>query len=296
MTGGSGLLGVNWAAELAPTHEVTLGLHNRIISMPNVKTARLTLQSLETLTREIEKIAPECIIHTVALTSVEGCERNPQMAYHINVELAENVATAASRLGVQMVHISSDHLFDGKSRLLREDAKVAPLNIYAHTKAQAENRVLLVHPSALIIRTNFYGIGPPYRQSFSDHILNCLRTGDSITLFDDVFYSPIVISKLIQITQMLQSKSCSGIYNVVSDERISKYQFGLKLASVYGFGIKNILRGSISLMPGLVNRPLDMSLSSGKATAELCVKLGSVEEHLIQLKSQESIVRRIIPH
>ena len=53
--------------------------------------------------------------------------------------------------------------------------------------------------NALIIRTNFFGWGTSYRQSFSDFVIDNLRKGNNITLFNDVFYTPILIETLVEL-------------------------------------------------------------------------------------------------
>ena len=71
------------------------------------------------------------------------------------------------------------------------------------TKAESEITVLENHKEALIIRTNFYGWGLSYRKSFSDMIIGELRKGKRIKLFEDVFYTPILIDTLVKIVHSM---------------------------------------------------------------------------------------------
>jgi dTDP-4-dehydrorhamnose reductase len=287
ITGGSGLLALNWALAIRHSHSVTLGLHARIVSLAGVQTQKVELESVEHLVRIFGESQTSIVVHAVGLTSVEECEAKPDLAQHINVDLAVNVAIACAKLNLPLIHISTDHLFSGKRSLLAETSLVSPVNVYGVTKAIAELRVLDAHPEALVLRTNFYGWGTSYRHSFSDVIIDKLRTGQKLTLFQDVFYTPILIETVVQVANELVGLKASGVFNVVGDERISKKEFGLKLAQEFNLDINLIQPSLIANQASLVKRPYDMSLSNQKVSMLLGRKLGCVSKHLSRLHKQE---------
>src|SRR5687767_2281010 len=82
ITGGSGLLGLNWALAARERNSVILGLHEREISLAGVQARRLNLESVDSLVREFEAIQPHLVIHTAGLTSVEKSEAEPKLAHH----------------------------------------------------------------------------------------------------------------------------------------------------------------------------------------------------------------------
>lgn len=287
LTGGSGLLALNWAITVRNEFELVLAMHQREISLRDAWVIKMVTTSKESIHRTIDKIQPDLIIHAAGLTSVEECEKYPDLAKSVNTDFASNVSLVCSKHRIPMVNISTDHLFSGEFQYATEDLSVSPLNIYAATKAEAEVRVLENYPEALIIRTNFYGWGPSYRQSFSDHILYSLRKGKEITLFDDVFYTPILAETLVQTVHELLDLNSVGIYNVVSDDRISKYDFGIAIAEHFELDKGLIKRGKMSHKPGLVQRPYDMSLSNRKASTLLGHSLGGLKQHLSRLLEQE---------
>lgn len=287
ITGGSGLLALNWALTVRDHYSVTLGLHEREISLAGVEGRRIDLESVNHLMRTLEAVQPQAVIHTAGLTSVEACEAKPDLAHHINVELAVNVAQACAKLGLPLVHISTDHLFSGEASLVDETHPVMPINAYGQTKAEAESRVLEAHPQAIVMRTNFYGWGPSYRRSFSDVIIEALRAGKRLTLFKDVFYTPILIeTAALAVHDLINLKAC-GIFHVVGDGRISKYEFGLKIAEKFNLDSSLITSGFLADQVSLVQRPCDMSLSNQKICNLLGKKLGGVDEHIVRLYQQE---------
>jgi len=287
ITGGSGLLAVNWALAVRDFCEVTLGFHQRKIVLSGSSTKWVDLESVDKFSRTLEEVNPQVVIHTVALTSVEKCESNPALARHVNVTLASNAATACAIHGIQMVHVSTDHLFSGNESFATEDQPVDPRNVYGRTKAEAEHRVFEANSEALVIRTNFYGWGTSYRRSFSDVVIDALRAGKVVTLFKDAFYTPILAETLATTVHDLIDRNASGIYHVVGDERISKYEFGLRIAEKFDLDPQGIASGLMNERLDLVRRPCDMSLSNQKTRDFLGRKLGGVDQHLNRLKQQQ---------
>lgn len=287
ITGGSGLLALNWALAIRKRYSVTLGLHERDVSLAGVQTRQIDLESVDHLVRAFEAVQPQIVIHTAGFTSIEECEARPDMAQHINVELTANVAQACAELGLPLVHISTDHLFSGEASLVDENHPIAPKNVYGRTKAEAEIRVLEAYAQALVIRTNFYGWGPSYRRSFSDVVIEALSSGKELALFKDVFYTPILIEAATRAAHDLIDLRASGIFHVVGDERISKYEFGLKIAEEFNLDSSLINPGFLTDQASLVQRPHDMSLSNQKACNMLGRKLGGVDEGIARLHQQE---------
>lgn len=229
ITGGSGLLALNWAMAMRDKCDVTLATHLHPVQVRGVKTCSFNLDSEIDLCSQFRQLQPDIVVHTAGLTSVDECERSPDLAYHANAEIARNVALAAVASSASLIHISTDHLFPDQGSMYSEVNPTAPINQYARTKALGEIRVQETAPFALVIRTNFFGWGHKYRQSFSDWIIQGLRAGTPLTLFEDVFFTPILADALALHAHALLDAGASGVFHVVGDERISKYEFALSL-------------------------------------------------------------------
>lgn len=287
ITGGTGLLGLHWAAACRDSHPVTLALHRRDLRLSGTTARHIDLADPRALDAALAEGRIGCLIHTAGLTSVEGCERDPDAAHHHNVTLAAEVAAAAERAGAALIHISTDHLFDGRSDSYDEDSPVSPLNVYGRTKAEAEEAVLRACPRALILRTNFYGWGPRHRPSFSDWLLTALRQDRPLRLFTDMRYTPTHITPLVTAAMALTAKGASGIVHAVGDESLSKHDFGLRLAQSFGLSPAGIDTSRLADQPDLVRRPLSMALSTRRLQALLGHGLGGVDAHLAFLRAQE---------
>ena len=288
LTGGSGLLSVNWAITLRNQYGIILGLHERNISIDKTISFKLNLNEVDEIINFLKVNNVIYAVNTAGLTNVEACEINNELAYQINVKLAENMAIACAFVGVKLVHISTDHLFSGDKSDLNETENTNPINVYGKSKAIAEQVVLKRNPDALIIRTNFFGWGTKYRSSFSDMIIKSLRAKKNITLYDDVFFCPILIETLVMVVEELVAKKAKGIFNVVGNTRLSKYDFGIKLAELFNLDKRYISRGKYLHSSNLVSRPLDMSLSNKKLKAFLGKDIITLDEQLLKLLEQEN--------
>lgn len=285
--GGSGLLAVNWATKICRDYEVFLIMHKRKIQLPEVKVIHFNEDFESSFTQFISTLKPDLIVNCAALTNVDLCESNPLMANEINTELPKKLAVISKKVKAKFIHISTDHLFDGKKKIYSEQDQVSPLNQYAKTKAAAEKEVLSIDENALIVRTNFYGWGLSYRKSFSDFILEGLRDKTDLQLFNDVYYSPIYIGELVRLIHLALEKNCIGIYNIVGSETISKYDFGIAIAEVFGLSKKSIYSSLIERKKGLVLRPKNMALSNEKLLKKLNQPILTLKQQLMSLKEDE---------
>ncbi len=281
------MLGLNWAVAMRERFSVVLGLHQRSISLAGVQSELIDLTSVEKLASQLEGARIASVVHAAGLTSVEQCELNPERAWYLNVDIAENVARACAKVDIPLIHISSDHLFSGKESMSTEEASPSPVNVYGKTKAEAETHVLSAHPKTLVIRTNFYGWGTGYRRSFSDRIIDALRQHHPITLFEDVYYTPILVQELVQAVHELVDQRVTGVFNVVGNECFSKYEFGIRVADIFDLDTRLIRRGTLSKVPELVRRPHDMSLLNRKVSTVLGKKILPISSQLTILQRQE---------
>lgn len=292
ITGGSGLLALNWACAVRDKWDVVLGIHRHSVQLEKTTAKNLELDDHALLCQQLTALSPDLVVHTAGLTNVDRCEEDHTLARRSNAEIARNVAQAASKNGVPLVHISTDHLFSGDRSFYREQDSLQPINEYGRTKMLAEEWVRVAHPGALIVRTNFFCWGHSQRQSFSDWLINNLRDGKELTLFDDVYFTPILADRLALDAHDLIERGASGTFNLAGGDRLSKYDFALLVSKEFGLPGELIKRDQVVHGNLLAPRPRDMSLDSTKARQALGRKLGTVPEFLSALHAQEIEGRR----
>lgn len=290
ITGGAGLLAANWAVAVRDRYAVTLGLHERRIAMEGVDCRVVDLDSASAVETAIKEAKAVIVVHCAAMANVEACEAAPQAARYANVEIARNVALACKSQGAKLVHISTDHIFSGADSMMDEKAALDPINVYARTKIEGEIAVLDACPSAIVSRTNFFGWGLPYRKSFSDNIIDTLRAGCEIGLFRDAYFTPILMELLIQVSHELVETGADGIFHMAGDERVSKYEFGLRIARIFGLDVGLIRPTLLAERRDLVARPLDLSLSNAKLRNVLGRPMCDIDTQLSLLRGQQGRV------
>lgn len=269
ISGISGLLGLNAAMRLRERYHVSGAYRSHPVVLDGVDAVSQDLLDAEGLLAVCRRVRPDVVIHTAGLTSVDGCERDPEMARRLHEDATRHMLAAAAAVGAGFIHISTDHLFSGAEPLLDENAPPVPLNVYARTKLAAEHLVAGASLDALIVRTNFYGWGTSQRSSLTDWILQALRAGKPREMFTDVFFTPIQINDLVDDLVELWDRGLRGVVNVVGGERLSKFDFGVHVADQFGFDRRLIVPRSVERFPFAAPRPRDMSLASGRAAAAL---------------------------
>ena len=299
--GGSSFLAHSWSKHIEQNSKIFLGVHNKLPESGNYINIKFNLDSEKDLTEKISSLNLDLIVNCVGYTNVENCEINFDQALKINSDYASLASRVSKKLNIKFIHISTDHLFDGKTRNNDENSKTIPLNNYAKTKLKGEKQVLKFNKDALIIRTNFFGWGPTHKKSFSDFIISSLENNIPISLFSDVNYNPILVSELANAVNNLVEKKCKGIFNIVSTENISKLDFGYLLAKEFNLDDNLIQSSMLSDRKELVDRPLNMTLSIKKLNSK-GVFVKSLKEQISDLKKQRPkldyklISKKIIPY
>jgi dTDP-4-dehydrorhamnose reductase len=287
ITGGTGLLGVNWAAAMRGEHEIWLGTHRRRVSLRGVRSVALDCTAASAVDDALARLRPDLVVNAAGLADVDRCERDPAQAQALNATLAAVVAAACAARKVRLVQISTDHLFAGDAPCRAESDPPAPVNAYARSKLEAEREVAARCPAALIVRTNFFGFGHAFRKSLSDWILDGLRHGRPLDMFVDAHFTPILADELARAVHELVEGGAAGILNVCGDERVSKFEFARRLAATFDLPVGLVRPGALGAARLAAPRPPDLSLSNALGRERLGRPLGGVDVHLAALREQE---------
>ncbi len=286
--GGASLLANIWSRYYKDNYNIFLGLNKKWIELEGVHSIQLN-ENCKELDKIINKYNIDIVINCVGLTNVEECENNQDLAFYLNGYLPGQIAKITSNLNVKLIHISTDHLFDGTSKKNKESNLVCPLNIYAKSKIIGENEVLKNDKKSLIIRTNFFGNGPSYKSSFSDKIISSLKNKQEIHLFNNVFYTPIHVHVLADSIFKLIEMNKTGIFNISSSERITKYDFGLLIAEAINEDKGLLVPISIEDKTDLVLRPKDMSLDNRKFLDTTKMNIKTIKHQVLELIKKSQI-------
>ena len=208
---------------------------------------------------------PDAVVHAGAVTSIAAAAADPATAVRINVDATTQLATLASAAGARMLYLSTDMVFDGETdRPYRETDAPAPTSVYGRTKLEGERAVLDMGAAGLVLRSALVlgrvTVGPA---KFFDQLVARLQGGESVTLFDDEWRTPVndrIVGSAI--AELLRSDA-AGVFHVAGAARVTRYDLGLAVAAAMGADASVIQRAS-RLSVGGEPRPRDLSLDTAK--------------------------------
>ena len=189
-------------------------------------------------------MSQDIIINTAGRTDIDYLEKNPNEAISVNTMGPKNIATITEEMGIKLVHVSTDSIFDGVKGNYNENDKPNPVNIYAKSKLDAELSIKQITKKCVIIRTNFYGMNQNSKHLFNS-IFAKLKNGEEFVGFNDIIFSPLEIKNLSQLICDVVDSNYSGILHLASNEKLSKYEFCTEIAKTFGFDKSLIINDSI---------------------------------------------------
>lgn len=212
MFGGNGLLGSDIIKVCSGEHEIiALG------------SADVDITNSEAVYNLIKAHKPEAVINSAALTDVDKCEGNPDLAYRVNAMGPKNIAIACRDFNARMIHISTDYVFDGKKESPYDEFEpVNPVNIYGKSKVAGEQFVQMCTERFMIIRTAW--VFGTKRKHFVDYVIDSINKGEEVIAVKDMISSPTYSLDLAELIKDLLPLNQAGIFHGVNKGYCSRVQ------------------------------------------------------------------------
>ena len=287
VTGGSGLLGSR-IAEIASNqgHEVysAYNTHHPPYGIP----IKMDLTDESSCKKAFEKTKPEIVIHSAALTNVDLCETNKDMAWKINVEGTRRIAELCNRYECFLILISTDYVFDGTKGLYSETDEPSPINHYGYTKLKAEEIVKEKLGEYCIARTSvIFGSRPAAGKiNFALWVLENLKRGKKINIVTDQINSPTLNTNLANMLLEVAERQLTGIYHLAGSTAISRYDFAILLAKEFELSRELIQPTTSDKINWIAKRPKNTSLNVTKASDHLRNKPMDIQEAIKELRRE----------
>jgi dTDP-4-dehydrorhamnose reductase len=281
ITGATGLLCADVVPVLSEKFDCVPTGFSQTLAHPNFRHANL--RDANETCELLEQVLPDVIIHTAALANVDQCEKEPYLAHALTVQTTKNLTDWINTRSPDclLVYISSDQVYAGDGP--HSEDNVSPRNVYALTKLWAED-IARTTNRHLVLRTNFFGLGAEKSGGFANWLINAFKTGENITLFDDVLFNPLYSKDLADWLCRLISSDIPGTYNLgASCDGMSKAEFGKLLAAATGLSDKHVKIGKIDDLELAAWRPRDMRTSVEKLTQASGISLPTVRDGLKRL-------------
>lgn len=288
ITGGNGQLGTSLQKNFLSQYYLTI---------LNRKNCDLAITSkLEIF---LKKFTPDLIIHTAALTNVDGAELKPRIAEKINIDATAALAERALELDIPIIYISTDYVFDGnKKESYFEEDNTNPLSVYGKTKWLGEQVIRAITKKHLILRTSW--LISEFNNNFLIRITKLAQTQNYLRVVHDNLGSPTSTSTIADfIHEFIQknyynSDDIFGTYHLTSSGEVSSYDY-VKFILIEMQNLRIKINPDLILFPVsskdfflLGERPLNSRLNCQKVknvfNAELPSWEDSVIENLLKLR------------
>lgn len=252
ITGSTGMLGRTLMSDWSPANHVT-GLSR------GGKSGSLAcdLSDPEKVREVFSKIRFDLVVHTAAFSDVDGCERDPQVAWTCNALATRNLAALCGIKKTPLLYVSTDYVFDGKSSSpYLESDSTHPVNIYGMTKLEGEIHVKSLAWLSAVVRTSWlFGAGNP--RNFVNQILERLRKGSEVSVLADQKDCPTYVkdlsaalenigSRLLDLAKKKSKQSISETYHVCNTGVTTRYGMTLQMKEFLKLHQTRVLRASAS--------------------------------------------------
>jgi dTDP-4-dehydrorhamnose reductase len=200
----------------------------------------LPVEDADRVREQIAALRPDTVIHCAAWTDVDGCEADPSRADRINGHGTAYIAEACRAMGVGLVGLSSDYVFDGNAeRPYAPEDPVGPRSAYGRSKRLGEAAVLRdpIEPGFYVVRTSW--VFGPGGHNFPSAILARARSGQPLRVVDDQRGCPTFTQDLAEaLLDLATSGAPAGIYHAANEGVVSWHGFAVELLRQAGMDVE----------------------------------------------------------
>ena len=290
VTGSNGLLGQK-LVELILTKEdylIATAKSKLVYNLPTGEFHLLDITDRHEVERVINIAKPEVVINTAAMTQVDRCETEQEKCWLNNVNAVENLVKVCEKTNTNLIHISTDFIFDGTHGPLDENEKPNPLSYYGKSKLAAEEVIQKSTIHWAILRTVLV-YGATKDMSRSNIVLwvkKSLEDGNTINVVNDQWRTPTLAEDLAMGCYLAATKKAKGIYNISGDEMMTPYNIAIKTADFFGLNKSLIQKTDSTQFKQPATRPPKTGFIIDKAKIELNFRPHSFKEGLQVLAGQ----------
>ncbi|NFG59160.1 dTDP-4-dehydrorhamnose reductase [Clostridium botulinum] len=227
VTGANGQLG----------YDVIKELKKRNIECIGTTRKELDITNYNEVSKYIEELKPECVIHCAAYTAVDKAEDEEEICTKVNVYGTENIAKVCRRINAKMIYISSDYVFDGAGDKPHEiDETPNPLSVYGSSKYNGELKVKSYLKKYFIVRTSWvFGLNG---SNFVKKMLKLGKEKEILNVVSDQIGSPTYTVDLAKLLCDMAVSEKYGIYHATNQGFCSWAEFAEEIMRIANLDCK----------------------------------------------------------
>ena len=285
VTGSAGLIGTQIVKDLLDNHKQVYSCYNKTKPELGIIT-HLDLTKKDDIVNTMNRIKPDVVIHLGAMTDVELCETETELAKKINTDATEILALESEKHNTFFVYMSTDYVFDGKVGMKKENDKTNPINFYGKSKLDGERVFKKITTPNVIVRTSTpFGIHSK-KISFPIWVKKNLELEKEISVVVNQYTSPSYVPNISKMIIEIMERKITGIIHLAGATKISRYDFAVQISKIINVNKQFLKLTKMDQMDWKAQRPADSSLSVSKANKILKNKPEKIEDSLKLLFNQ----------
>jgi dTDP-4-dehydrorhamnose reductase len=281
ITGGTGLVGEGLRA-IAPDDWQVIATHRRPFDDDDGTTFVADIRDRSAIERLFTDHAFDAVVHTAGIASVDESEQNVDDSTASNLGGTRNIAELCAAAGVRLVYLSTNAVFDGTRAPYRESDPVCPINAYGRIKVACEQLVEEAVERPVIVRPILM-YGWPHRMGRPNPVtwmVGALRRGERINVVDDVYENPLHNLTAADAIWRILNRDVTGTIHLAGRDSVSRYEFALLVARVFGLDASLIQRVSSAYFANLAPRPPNTTLATERMETDLGLPAPALEDGL----------------
>ena len=285
VTGSAGLIGSQVVKDLSIQNHIVYSCYHEDLPKNGIPLS-LDLTNQDKITQTIQDTKPETIIHLAAMTNVDRCESEQNIATILNEKSTETLAKEAAKINAFFVYVSTDYVFDGKSGMKKEEDAPNPLGFYGKSKLAGELSLNRLSSPYAIARTSTPFGWHSTKKSFPVWVKENLESKKDIPVLVDQFTSPTYTPNLSKMLIEVATRQIAGVIHLAGATRISRFELAELVADKLGLEKKLLIPTKTDEMTWKAQRPKDSSLDVSLATEILSEKPQKIQHSLELLFSE----------
>lgn len=252
---------------LSKDNEILTTYNNNESNCLSYNSLKIDLTDFDKVEKAVKEFTPDIVVHTAAISRTDLCDKMPyEEVYKINSELPQFLGELCNSISAKLIYTSTDLVYDGdQGELLKEDAKINPVSVYAETKYKGEELIKNTVKNYIILRQALmYGFSLSKASNYFQTMFDNFKEGRKTKLFYDQYRTPMsVIDSARLISELCKLDVINVTLNWGGAERVNRVELAEALCEIMKFDKSLIESISMSDIPN-IKRVTDVSMNTEK--------------------------------